>query len=613
MWFGKISVFQFFVFALIVIGSPTIVSQASIAQVGIEIEDLERAMNAQVRFSEALEAERYGEAAEDGVVVLNFAREMELPFSDQVEIAFALASAQEEAGDVAAARNTLREFWLVANQDPALGDIEMSLLSALSEFEARQGNLDDAIMYGERLFLKSATLLGPDNIGSVWIMRDLADLHQARGEQAVAEEYLAGALRIENAPPPPSVVRGIDVIDDPYTLRTVYFGTDRRRQRRRSVTRRYGSRFGQLRVGELTVSIPVTHEIGELESPGWFSFFSQPDPEKHIMVHQIDELSQEDFIENLRAEIAQSDVSQGLLYIHGFRTTFYNGARRAGQLAHDLDFPGPTFYYSWASQGTLLGYFGDSSEDRMESGAQGLRDYLLLLMEESDVDQLHIIAHSMGNRYLLTALEGLSQEEFAVVSPGLENLIFAAPDVGERRFIDLQDMLKRTGSYRTLYVSSNDFALSFSENFNVDRRIGHLRGEPLAIEGTDVMDASEIETGSWGHAYFGDSGHLLTDLAARILVDLPAEVRCGVVPTSTIVDQRTYRLSPDACDVPAYADALQLIRESDLNGEVAQDQATLLEGDAEDMGQSELATHWERTRAYIESLMRRLSGRKNPE
>ena len=42
--------------------------------------------------------------------------------------------------------------------------------------------------------------------------------------------------------------------------------------------------------------------------------------------------------------------NQLLVFVHGYNVDFDNAVRRAGQLAYDLNFDGPTFLFSWPSR-----------------------------------------------------------------------------------------------------------------------------------------------------------------------------------------------------------------------------------------------------------------------
>ena len=78
-------------------------------------------------------------------------------------------------------------------------------------------------------------------------------------------------------------------------------------------------------------------------------------------------------------------------------------ARRVAQLAYDLDFDGTPMLYSWPSQASPTAY----AVDEAAVGISGRRmaDFLETVVAQSGAEHIHLIAHSMGNRALIEALQ----------------------------------------------------------------------------------------------------------------------------------------------------------------------------------------------------------------
>src|SRR5262249_46315918 len=55
------------------------------------------------------------------------------------------------------------------------------------------------------------------------------------------------------------------------------------------------------------------------------------------------------------------DPAYGLLFLHGYRTTFDEAAVRAAQIGFDLKVTGATAFFSWPSLGTASGYSADEA------------------------------------------------------------------------------------------------------------------------------------------------------------------------------------------------------------------------------------------------------------
>jgi len=344
----------------------------------------------------------------------------------------------------------------------------------------------------------------------------------------------------------------LDVVVDPdATVRAtdptavkVWFGTNRLATGSQDPAQMFGTDRGDLTVGELTVTIPPNHMAGMIERPeGWF-FTEHLDPDKHVVLSSIQDLTLEAFAQGC------CEKDDKLLFIHGYNVTFHDGALRAGQLAFDLEFPGQALYYSWPSQGSLYGYLSDSN------GVLATRPALETYLEIATRGQgtLHIIAHSMGNRYAIEALE-----TFFLKFPDrrVGQLILAAPDVDRAELATRFDALKSHADGITLYASKYDRALQVSRHVNGGYRAGDANGDLIQLAGLDTVDASLIETDSLGHSYFGDAPALLGDILGLVRLGWEPLERCGIKPGA---GKTVWDVQPDGCPVEQVRTAGDLIR-----------------------------------------------------
>jgi esterase/lipase superfamily enzyme len=81
-------------------------------------------------------------------------------------------------------------------------------------------------------------------------------------------------------------------------------------------------------LGQCDVSIPFTHEVGELESPTWWKFEFRPDPELHIVLLSVMPEDRSRFFSEMRTRVAGSPSRDAFVFIHGYNTTFEDAARR---------------------------------------------------------------------------------------------------------------------------------------------------------------------------------------------------------------------------------------------------------------------------------------------
>ncbi|MEM9413769.1 MAG: alpha/beta hydrolase, partial [Planctomycetota bacterium] len=137
----------------------------------------------------------------------------------------------------------------------------------------------------------------------------------------------------------------------------------------------------------------------------------------------------------------------------------------------------------------------------------------------------HLVAHSMGNRALLQAIDRMAVADKSN-NKVFGQLVMAAPDVSARdfRFRYVPSAITLADSV-TLYASSKDRALLASTEIHGHNRAG-LAGENLVVmAGLDTIDVSEIDTSLIGHSYYGDHPELIKDLRALVELSQPAAKR----------------------------------------------------------------------------------------
>ena len=257
--------------------------------------------------------------------------------------------------------------------------------------------------------------------------------------------------------------------------------------------------------GFVNVSIPPIHKAGELERPFklWIIEFKE-DAKKHIVLTQLNVLKGEDFYGALRKEYdARTPENRtAFVFIHGFKNNFDDAAYRTAQLAYDLNFQGVPIMYSWPSHDSLFQYDGDRAQSKISSPR--LQYFLERVARESGAQRIELVAHSMGNELLVSALSGIAQQPD--IQPLFDNVIMAAPDVEAASFTK-QTWLNIKGAAKrfTLYASSDDWALKVSREMKGGAhfvRLGEAGGDLVVVPGLDTVDASGIDTNELGHSYY---------------------------------------------------------------------------------------------------------------
>jgi esterase/lipase superfamily enzyme len=299
---------------------------------------------------------------------------------------------------------------------------------------------------------------------------------------------------------------------------SVLYGTDRARTGAAEPNLFFGAdRRRQLELGRAMVSIPYRHKRGRLERPlleirpevvGW-----------DIVLTGVEPLTEAKFYEAVRAANAPTRRSV-FVFVHGYNVAFSEAMHRTAQLAVDigLDVATPVAY-SWPSQGSPFQYISD--RDAAMASVPHFIQFLAKLAADGGVEELNVVAHSMGNLLVSHSLVRLASLQSGIK---LRHIVMAAPDVAAEEFeTDLAPRFRGLSQRMTLYASSRDGVLQLSRFANKARRAGDS-DELTIVDGVDTIDASEVSTGL-GHAVFGDVRTVVEDLAMLLREGLPPDRR----------------------------------------------------------------------------------------
>ncbi len=311
-----------------------------------------------------------------------------------------------------------------------------------------------------------------------------------------------------------------------HAVMKVYYATNRELSGDRHPARLFGSARGPLRYGTCEVSIPRDHRMGELESPSLLRLEFRQDPDRHVVLLAAEVADHDSFMADLRQALAASPRRSALLYIHGYRTTFEDAARRTGQLAYDLGFQGMPVFYSWPSQGKLSGYIVD--EANVEWTQADLAAFLADFLQQSDAEHVYLLAHSMGNRAMAKATASVLAARPELASR-ISEVILAAPDIDADVFRQqLLPALAALPNPLTLYASSEDSALRASKAIHGYARAGESGPGMVVAPGVETIDASGVDTGFIRHAYFAERRSALSDMYYLVQEDARAAQRFGL-------------------------------------------------------------------------------------
>jgi esterase/lipase superfamily enzyme len=327
------------------------------------------------------------------------------------------------------------------------------------------------------------------------------------------------------------------LLSDPRNV-PLWFGSNREPVDRDDIGKGFSGRRssdGSVRYGRCIVNVPAGHALGSTGTAGLKGWWRRW---RHGVDDRLRLLSTEGrdeaaFWRAVRAAMDDADADQrapeALLFVHGYRVSFEDAALRAAQLAYDLKIR-DTAFFAWPSAGAAAKYTVD--EASAKNATRPLAEFIAALdaCAQDAGKALHIVAHSMGNRVLLAALQWLVGHGRA--PRAVDKIVCAAPDEDAADFVAAMAELRQVGRRRTLYASSKDKPVWLSEVVHGYPRAGRIPPVTLA-EGLDTVDASDLEATFLGHSDFATERPLLQDLFSLLKASLEPGQRLGLEAVTT--------------------------------------------------------------------------------
>jgi len=315
----------------------------------------------------------------------------------------------------------------------------------------------------------------------------------------------------------------------------VWFATNREPTDNWSEETRFGGTISNKVIyGRCDVTIPKWHRFGKIKQnlwQKWLSLFQQGciDKNVHEVNYPLQVLHEELFWSSVSQSFFQMQQkgyqSDGLVFLHGYNNSFDDAAIYAGQLAFDLKIPN-TAFFSWPSQGTYLAYPKDEETIRLSENA--IFDFLIRFSEACPDGKIHVIAHSMGNRGLLSAfyLKILNETSKCFPKKRIGQVFLAAPDVNTQEFKERVAGIVQVSDRVTLYTAKQDHALRISQRLHNYPRAG--TAPPFTIvEGVDTIHVPLVSSREdmIKHSYFSKMASLLYDIDSLIKSNQPPRNR----------------------------------------------------------------------------------------
>jgi esterase/lipase superfamily enzyme len=413
------------------------------------------------------------------------------------------------------------------------------ILTALAELSVKDKRYSDAEAQLTRIVSIERSAYGDRHENTLSTLAKLRDLYRisdnshgvARVEAQLQYAPLTNRGSLPRPGETPGKERHYQQNAQGFATVRVFYGTNRAPTGEMKPAQYYGSARGDLQYGLLDVTIPRIHQEAQLETqPRWVEYTFAADQAamraQYVLLDKVMPFEKSEFVRQLHQQVSESRFKDIFIFVHGFNNTFEDAARRTAQMAYDLDFDGTPMLYSWPSQGSATAYAVD--EAAVGISGRRLADFLEAVVQ-SGAQRIHLIAHSMGNRALIEAL----QTYLAKRAP--ENrqhifgqIVFTAPDVDRDYFTDVIQSLAGAAERVTLYASDNDYALRTSQFVHGAPRAGTAGDVIVTLAGLDSIDMSSVPADALGHSYFAANSGAIYDIFRLLWRGDPPPQRCGM-------------------------------------------------------------------------------------
>ncbi|SNZ05085.1 alpha/beta hydrolase [Cohaesibacter gelatinilyticus] len=307
-------------------------------------------------------------------------------------------------------------------------------------------------------------------------------------------------------------------------LKTVFVATNRQREEGTKYLSFGPERSEEISYGRFEISIPPNHKVGEIE---WAT--GKVNPTRHFVTAKSALLSSpQDFRASLSQDLIKSQSftpggkKEVILFIHGYNTNFAEGLYRVAQLRHDYEMPSPMVLFSWPSAGKTGLYVYDRDSVIVS------RDNLVNVIEQlhkSGVDQITLVAHSMGSSLLMESLRQIHISGRKSILSKVNGVILLSPDIDIDVFNNQLDHIRPLPRPFMIFASQKDEALEISSFLTgKEQRIGNnIDLEKIAHPGISVVDVTDFKGGDSLNHFTVATSPALVNLLKGLQEESPLE------------------------------------------------------------------------------------------
>jgi len=306
----------------------------------------------------------------------------------------------------------------------------------------------------------------------------------------------------------------------PSAVGDVLFATTRAMNPASGPHDRFDGRRGSLRYGRCSVGyrpIPLSENLADS-----VNFFV---PTAFQQIQSVQLLPGADF----NAALAEGPDRPVVLFVHGYSYGFDKTCRMGAELQRIMGEGATVVMFSWPSDANPADYVADQVD--IEWSVPVLADLIDRLRRVGGVSRLRLLAHSLGTRGVLFALDALQLD--GAEPPFAGHLVLLAPDFDTASFRQRFDRIRRQASRVTLYASDNDTPLRVSQALHGQPRLGQAGEHLTLIDGMTTIDVSRL--GRYrpsGHEYFFYHPIAADDLVEALVRGRPPDQRKHTRPRS---------------------------------------------------------------------------------
>lgn len=302
----------------------------------------------------------------------------------------------------------------------------------------------------------------------------------------------------------------------------VFFATNRRREQIDKPGVRLGGERGDPLSGICRAEFKSIPMLGEIA--GKMPFYVPTESADLRLELQDDP---EMFWERLTQAVDATALQDVVVFIHGYSYDFERSCGRAAEAQRVLEGQSTVVLFTWPSDGDATGYVSDQTD--LDWSVPFLQEVLSQLVERFGRGHVHVLAHSMGSRGVVQALERWKLESDQ--APLIGRLVLLAPDLDTQIFVERLPGLLPLAESITLYASGTDTPLKFSHQLNGSPRLGQAGDYLTVADGMETIDVTPAGRYQYlGHEYFYFHPRVGADLVELVTTGRGAAERSGLRP-----------------------------------------------------------------------------------